>query len=152
MFSIGFLTLDIIIVIALAILFFFFAMIKGGKQLLTLTISIYISSIVFSFPPFPFSDNAGIQLLAFLILTAVIFFLSRNSIKMPKRIGKKPLTITLLILGLLTMLFTLYYHVLPINKFYTFTLPFDSVFTSMIPVGILYLIPIIFIFLANRGE
>lgn len=152
MFSVGFLTLDIIIVIALFAIFFFWAIIKGGKQLALLLVSLYISSVIYAHDPFDFSNDSRIQILVFVILTGVIFFLIRKSIKMKRSIGKRPFNIALLSVSLLIVLFTLYYHILPISTFYTFTLPFESFFTSMVPIGVLYAIPIVLLFFVNRGD
>ena len=150
MFSIGFLTLDVIIVIVLALIFFFWGILRGGKNLTISIISIYITSIIYSYPPFPFSTNSSIRLVVFFGLTTIVYFLIRKNIKMSRSVGKKPFTNLLLTLGTLILLFTLYYHVLPINDLYSFTLPFESLFVSLIPTGLLFLIPVLVLFFVSK--
>lgn len=153
MFSLGFLTLDLIIIFAIALLFFFISISKGSGILVKLILSTYISILIFSNLPWVIFDNNIATIGVFILIIAIVFFLIK--VIRLKRISSKSSkffdSILLSVASLITVLI-LYFNVLPIDSLYSLSIPFENVFTQVVPLGVWYFVPIIVIFFVARKE
>jgi hypothetical protein len=83
------------------------------------------------------------QIVAFAgIFIAFIFLLKRNfttgrSYKKSKRL----IDSTILALGSVVAVMTIYYHIIPLETLWEFSLPFSKYLTSVVPLGVWILIP-----------
>jgi hypothetical protein len=154
MFSIGFLTLDILLILGLLIGFFFVSMTRGEYVLARIILTFYPATLVYLYLPYFTPIDATMKILTYVILFVVLHlvlgkhFTARRSYAQ----GKKILDACLLSFATVITLLTIYYHVLPLEALYTFTLPFAYVFTTTLPFGVWLLVPIALLSIANRGH
>ena len=153
MFSIGFLTLDILIVLGLLIGFFFVSMSKGEYILARIVLTFYPATLIYFYFPYVSFGGAVPRIIAYIALFLGVHFLLRKHFTARRSYaqGKRVFDAVLLSLATVITLLTLYYHVLPLDVIYTFTLPFSYLFTTTLPFGVWMMIPIVLLVAANRG-
>lgn len=154
MFSIGFLTLDILIVLILLVILFFISLTKGESLLARFLLSFYPTTLIFENLPF-ITLNSDISKIATYITILIVFYILLSSNLTAKRSytnGKKIFDGIILSLASVTTLLTIYYQILPLEKIYKFTLPVETFFVSTVPYGIWLIIPIIALIISNRGH
>lgn len=154
MFSIGFLTLDILIVLALLIGFFFVSMSKGEYVLARIVLTFYPATLFYFYMPYVSVSGALPKVLTYAGIFIGLFLLigKHFTAKRSYAKGRKVFDAVLLSIATVLILLTLYYHVLPLDVVYSFTLPVDNLFTSVLPFGVLILIPLVLLAIANRGH
>lgn len=154
MFSIGFLTLDILIVIALLIGFFFVSISKGEYVLARIILTFYPATLLYFYLPYVSVSGALPKVLTYIGIFIGLYLLIHKhfTAKRAYAKGRKTFDATLLSIATVSVLLTLYYHVLPLDVVYTFTLPVDNLFTSVLPFGVWMLIPLVLLAITNKGH
>lgn len=152
MFSIGFLTLDLIIIIAIAVFFVFISIIKGEFILARVLVSFYPTTLIYTNLPY-FNPTTSIsKILTYFFIFFVCYFLLRKNITAGRSYnnGKKIFDALILSIASLLTLMTIYYHIIPLESIVSFSLPFSYYITSTIPFGALLFIPILALVITNR--
>jgi len=154
MFSIGFLTLDIIIVLILTIALFFLSVSKGEYVLVRFLLSFYPTTLIFENLPFVTLNGAFPKIVVYLIiLFAFYFLLSKNlTARRSYKNSKKTFDGVVLSLASVATILTIYYQILPLESVYKFTLPVENFFVSVVPYGIWLILPIVALFITNKGH
>lgn len=154
MLSIGFLTLDIIILIAIFVALFAWSLYSGKKVLARFILIFYPATLIFQNFPYISLDTAILKVAAYLLIFIVLYFFLRKNATSKKLYtgGRKMFDGIILSLSGLIIILNVYYHVLPVGELYTFTLPFSKLFTTVLPLGIWYLIPLIGIIATNKDD
>lgn len=154
MFSIGFLTLDIIIVLILAIILFFISLSKGEYVLARFLLSFYPTTLIFENLPYFTLSTAFSKIVAYAVIMVVFYLLLSKNFTARRSYNKRKKTFDGIILSLasVTTLLTIYYQILPLENVYKFTLPVETFFVSVIPYGIWLIIPIIALVITNKGH
>jgi len=154
MMNIGFLTLDIIIIIAIIAVLFFLSFYFGKKFLAKLIILFYPTLLIFLNLPYfkPEGDTATIG--TFIGLYIVMFLIVRRNATAKKLYsGFRKFTDGLVLsIMFVVQLLTLYYHILPLESLYRITLPFSNFFTETLPLGALLIIPLVGLFVTNISD
>lgn len=150
MFQIGFLTLDLIILIVLFCITFFIAFRKSKKSVARFIIPFYVATLIYPTVPFK-STEALPKVLLFLVTYAVLVFLMKKSITAVGAVGgaRHFLDALLLSFSAIFSLFIAYYKILPIDKIVQINFPFSAVILTNIPYYILISIPLILIYISN---
>jgi len=154
MFSIGFLTLDIIIIFAIFFGFFILSMTKGEHILAKIILTYYVATLVFAHLPFSIGEGAVPNIISYVVLFLIMYMLLAKhfTAKRAYTKTKKMLDAALLALASVIMVLTMYYHILPLDTLYNFTLPFSYLFTETIGYGIWLFIPAVLLTISNRGH
>lgn len=152
MFSIGFLTLDIIILIAIFLAFFFVSMVRGEYILARIILTFYPATIVFTYLPYYTPNGAIAEIGTYVVVYGVLYFLLAKHFTARRSYarGKKIFDASVLSIAAGISIAILYYHVLPLATLYSITLPFAQLFTETIPLGIWLCIPIVLLSLTNK--
>jgi hypothetical protein len=154
MFSIGFLTLDLIMLAAVFIACIFVSMTRGEHVLTRAVLITYPAILCYTHLPYVTVTGAVASIAAFVSVFLVLHFLLKRLITARRSYtkGKQVVDAILLALATVVMLLTLYYHVLPFEQLYSFTIPFAYLFTTTLPFGIWLLVPLVLLAFANRGH
>lgn len=154
MIPLGFLTLDIIILIVIFVALFFWSLYSEKKVLARFILIFYPTALIFQNFPYIALDSAALQIGSFALIFIGLFFLLRKNATAKKLYSgsRKFIDGVILSLGGVIILLTVYYHLLPVDQFYNFTLPFSEIFTSQIPIGVWYLIPLLTIVATNKQD
>ena len=145
MFSFAFLTLDIIIILAIFIGSVFISFAKGEYVLARFILAFYPTTLFYLYLPFISLETPLAKIIGFIaIYFGFIMLLKKNfttgrSYKKSKRF----LDSVILALGALVTIITIYYHIIPLDSLWKFSLPFSKYITSIIPLGIWLIIPAI---------
>ncbi len=153
MFAIGFLTLDILITLALLVGFFFVSMAKGEYVLARIVLTTYPATLLYFYLPYYEPAGAVAKAATYVVVFVALHFLLAKhfTAKRSYAKGRKVFDAIFLSFATVISLLTLYYHVLPLDAVYTFTLPFAYLFTTTLPFGVWLVIPIVLLMIANRG-
>lgn len=149
--SIGFLTLDIIIILVIFISTFIFSFTKGKKKVLKLLLSIYPAILIFQNLPFSFKDNLT-QILAFVGVFLVFYFILKNNFTAPQGNGNRFFESLVASIASVFCLLIIYYRILPLESVYDLRLPFSGFWIQQIPFYITLIIPAALIFLISRKD
>jgi hypothetical protein len=151
--SLGFLTLDIIIILVLFIGTFLFTFTSGKKKVVKFMLAIYPALLIFNNLPFEINDSLT-KIGAFIGVYFVVYSLFKKNFTAPSvdSGGRRFLDSTLISIASLFMLLTIYYKVLPIDSLYSLSLPFSDFLIERIPFYITLIIPILIIFSTNRRD
>lgn len=154
MFSIGFLTLDIIIVLVIAIALFFLSISKGEHILVRFLLSFYPTTLIFSNFPFITLDGSLEKVVTYIVILIVFYFLLSKSINSKRTYGKHKKIFSGIILSIasITTILTIYYQIIPIGTLYKFTLPVETFFISTVPYGVWLVVPLIALLLTNKSR
>jgi len=154
MFAIGFLTLDILIILALFIGCFFIVMSKGAKTLARIILAFYPTTLIYLHLPYITVSDAIARVAVYIVLYIVIHMLIKKNFtaKQGYSNGKRALDAVLLSLAAVIIFLTMYYHVIPLASLYNFTLPFSAIFTTTLPFGVWLILPVVAVTIANRGH
>ena len=68
---------------------------------------------------------------------------ARNFIPDWYKKSKRFIDSTILGLSTVVVIMTIYYHIIPLDTIWTFSLPFSQYITSIVPLGVWMLVPII---------
>ncbi len=150
MYQIGFLTLDVIILLVIFLFTFFIAYKKSKKSVARFIIPFYIAIFVYTTLPFK-ATEASAKILIFLGAYALLIILLKRSITAfgSGHGGRHILDSLLLSFSAIFSIFIAYYKILPIEKIIKINFPFSAFILDKIPYYILILIPIALIYASN---
>jgi hypothetical protein len=153
MIQIGFLTLDVIILLALFLVTFFVAFKKSKKSVARFVIPFYIATLIYTTLPFEV-EEASSKLLLFLVVYAALIFLMKRSITASGGGygGRHFFDSLLLALAAIFSLFIAYYKTLPIEEIIKINFPFSALILENVPYYVLISIPLVFIFISNNHK
>lgn len=153
MIQIGFLTLDVIILLAIFIITFFVAYKKSKKSVARFIIPFYVATLIYSTLPFK-TIEASSKILIFLVVYAVLIFLMKKSITASSGSygGRHFLDSLLLSFAAIFSLFIAYFKILPLDKIIKINFPFSSLILENIPYYILISIPLVLIYISNAQK
>jgi len=153
MIQIGFLTLDVIILLAIFIITFFIAYKKSKKSVARFILPFYVATFVYSTLPFKVTE-ASAKVLLFLVVYVVLIFLMKKSITAAGGAygGRHIIDSILLSLSAIFSLFIAYYKVLPIEKIIKINFPFSNLILNSVPYYVLILIPLVLIYFSNAHK
>lgn len=153
MIQIGFLTIDVIILLVIFVFTFFVAYKKSKKSVARFVIPFYVATLIYSTLPFK-ATEASAKVLLFLVVYAVLIFLMKKSITAASGGygGRHVLDSFLLSFAAIFSLFIAYYKILPLDKIIKINFPFSGFILENIPYYILILIPLTLIFLSNAQK
>jgi len=152
MFSLGFLTLDIIIILGLVLALFLLSLKFEKKILSKLIIIFYPATLIYTNLPYINPQGVYPQIGTYIGIFALLFFLIKKNATSKRVHSGFRKTLDGIILSVMVVIqwLTLYYLILPLDEAYSFSLPFSSIFTSTVPYGILILIPLVGLFVTNK--
>jgi hypothetical protein len=150
MFQIGFLTMDLIILIVIFCATFFIAFKKSKKSVARFVLPFYIATLIYPTLPFKAIDATS-KILIFLVTYAVLVFLIKKSITAVGAVGgaRHFFDALLLSLSAIFSLFIAYYKILPLDKIIKINFPFSAFILTNIPYYILITIPLVLIYISN---
>jgi hypothetical protein len=151
--SIGFLTLDIIIILVIFIGTFIYSFNAGKKYVIKFLLAVYPALLIFLNLPFSFNDHLT-QIGAFVILYIVFYLLLKKNFTAPSihSGGRKFFDGILISIASVFTLLVIYYKILPLESLYQLSLPFSGFLIQKIPFYITMLIPVVLIFFTNRRD
>lgn len=143
MFSLAFLTLDLIIILAIFVAGVFISFVKGEYILARFLLAFYPTTLFYLYLPFVDLKTAMSQIVGYFVIYAGIYFLLKKNFTTGRSYKKSKRLIDSIILSLGSVLaiMTIYYHVIPLETLWDFTLPFSQYLTSVVPVGIWMIVP-----------
>jgi len=153
MIQIGFLTLDVIILLVIFIGTFFIAFKKSKKSVARFVLPFYVAIFIYSTLPFKVVE-ASSKVLLFVVVYGVLIFLMKKSITAAGGSygGRHIFDSLLLSFAAIFSLFIAYYKVLPIDEIIKINFPFSNLILENIPYYILIMIPLIFVYISNSNK
>lgn len=150
MIQIGFLTLDIIILLVLFLVTFFIAYKKSKKSVARFIITFYIAIFIYSTLPIQTTESSA-QILIFLVVYVLLIFLLKRSITaFGGGLGfRHILDSVALSFAAIFSLFIAYYKILPLDSLMKINFPFSALILNNVPYYILIMIPLILIYFSN---
>lgn len=150
MIQIGFLTMDLLILIAIFCFTFFVAFKKSKKSVARFVLPFYVATLIYSTLPFK-AIEASSKVLIFLVTYAALVFLMKKSITAVGAVnGARHFFDSLLLsFSAIFSLFIAYYKILPIDKIFKINFPFSAYILTNIPYYVLISIPLILIYISN---
>jgi hypothetical protein len=147
----GIISLEILIIILLAIIILVYAYKKGQESLIALILAGYVTIPIYSHLPYFTPSNPNQSAITFLVLYALIWFAIKKCINTNEFHSgtKKFLVNVLLSVSLFIFWLTVYYFVLPISSIYRIE---TDLLTSIqnFNYGVLLLIPLIIIYISRK--
>lgn len=149
----GFLTLDVIILLVLLFVTFFIAYKKSKKSVIRFIIPFYVATLIYSTLPFK-TTEASAKVLLFLIVYVVLVFLMKKSITASSSAeGARHILDSFLIsLSAIFSLFIAYFKILPIEKIIKINFPFSNLILENVPYYVLIVIPLVLIYISNAHK
>ncbi len=150
MIQIGFLTLDVIILLVLFLVTFFIAFKKSKKSVARFVLPFYVATLIYTTLPFE-TEEASSKVLLFAVVYAALIFLMKKSITASSGgYGARHFFDSLLLsLAAIFSLFIAYYKILPIDEIIKINFPFSALILENVPYYILISIPLVFIYISN---
>lgn len=150
MIQIGFLTLDVIILLVLFVVTFFIAYKKSKKNVARFIIPFYVATFVYTTLPFKVTE-ASTKVLLFAGVYALLIILMKRSITAfgGGYGGRHVLDSLMLSFAAIFSLFIAYYKTLPLEQIVKINFPFSAFILEKIPYYILILIPLALIYASN---
>lgn len=153
--SLGFLSLDIIVLIVITIIFFILSLKMNKKPLITSIVAFYPATLIYTnFPYFELASTWA-QIGAYAVLFIAIYIIARRNISVRRHYTQRKEIFGSLLLSVVAtiLLLVLYYLVLPpLQSLYKFTYTFETFFTETIPFGMWLILPIIVLLMTNRHD
>jgi len=151
--SIGFLTLDIIIILVIFLGTFIYSYNAGKKQIVKFLLAVYPALLIFLNLPFAIETDMT-KIGVFIGIYLLSFFLLRRNFTSPSSHsgGKRFLDGLFLSIASLFTLLIIYYKILPLESLYKLKLPFSGFLINKIPFYITMIVPIILIMFTNRRD
>lgn len=149
--SLGFLTLDILIILAIFVITFVFSFVSGKRKIIKFLLIVYPSILVFQNLPFAFKDNLT-QIGAFVGIFIVFYFLLRNNLTSPFGGSSKFIGSLMTSIAAVFCLLIIYYKILPLESIFSLKLPFSGFWIQKIPFYITLTIPAVLIAFVSRKE
>jgi hypothetical protein len=150
MFQIGFLTMDLIILIVIFCVTFFIAFKKSKKSVARFVIPFYVATLIYPTLPFK-STEASAKILIFLVTYAVLVFLMKKSITAVGAVSgaRHFFDALLLSFSAIFSLFIAYQFIIPLDKILKINFPFSAIILDNIPYYALISIPLVLIYISN---
>lgn len=150
MIQIGFLTIDLIILLVIFVFTFFVAFKKSKKSVARFVLPFYVATLIYSTLPFK-ATEASAKVLMFLVTYAALVFLMKKSITAVGAVGgaRHFLDSILLSFAAIFSLFIAYYKILPLDKIIKINFPFSALILENVPYYALISIPLVLIFISN---
>lgn len=145
MFSFAFLTLDLIIILVIFIAGIFISFVKGEYILARFLLAFYPTTLFYLYLPFISLKTPMAQIVGFIAIYAGIYFLLKKNFTTGRsyKKSKRLFDSTVLSLGSLVAIMTIYYHIIPLETLWSFSLPFSNYLTTIVPEGVWMIIPAI---------
>lgn len=152
MFSIGFLTFDLLLFIVIFVLSFFWSLNRGKKIIFRFIILSYPTILVFLNFPFYQPNTAITQLGLYIFIFAFLYIFVGKVINTERLYGRgRFFDATLLSISVILILLTIYnYIILNIENLYSVNLPYVTKYFLEIPTGILYILPLLAIAMVSK--
>jgi hypothetical protein len=153
MIQIGFLTLDVIILLAIFIFTFFVAYKKSKKSVARFVIPFYVATFIYSTLPFK-ATEASAKVLIFLVVYVILIGLMKRSITANGGGygGRHVVDSLMLAFSAIFSLFIAYYKILPLDKIININFPFSALILQNVPYYVLILIPLVLIWFSNNHK
>lgn len=153
MFSIGFLTLDILIILAIFIVSFFVAFQSGKKQIVKIVLSVYPAILIYTNLPIQTSESL-MQILIFLGVYVVTYLImKKNFTSTSNNDGFRRFMDSFLVsIAAVFTLLIIYYRIIPLESLYQLNLPFSGFLVNSIPFYATLIVPIIAILFTNKKD
>lgn len=151
MIQLGFLTIDLIILIVLFVFTFFIAYKKSKKSVARFVLPFYVATLIYSTLPFDMKE-ASSKVMLFAVVYAALIFLMRKSITASSGGygGRHFFDSLLLAFAAIFALFIAYYKILPLDEIIKINFPFSAVILDKVPYYALISIPLVLIFASNH--
>lgn len=153
MYQIGFLTLDVIILLVLFCFTFFIAFKKSKKSVARFVLPFYVATLIYSTLPFE-ATEASSKVLMFAVTYAILIFLMKRSITAAGgAYGARHFFDSLLLsFAAIFSLFIAYYKIIPISKLIEINFPFSVWILENVPYYLMISIPLILIAISNAHK
>ncbi len=152
MFSFAFLTLDLIIIIAIFVAGIFISFMKGEAILARFLLAFYPTTLFYLYLPFIDLKTSMSQIIGYVAIYAGLYFLLKRNFTTGHsyKTSKRMIDSTILSLGSLVAIMTIYYHIIPLGTLWQFSLPFSKYLISVVPLGVWFIIPAIAVSLTHK--
>lgn len=156
MINVGFLSLDILIILIILALLYLISFKTGKKLLISLILSLYPTILIFGSLPFSKInlEDSSAQAIVFLIFYILMILILRKNIHVKKYYSnhRKFLDYFLLSISYIILIVSVYINsVSSLSSLYNFSGTITNM-VSLIPYSISLLIPIIIVLLTNRKD
>jgi hypothetical protein len=154
MLNLGFISLDIIIFIAIILILLGISFRSGKKPIIALIVSLYPTILFFANIPFITLKDKTTEAIAFIIIYALAIFIIQKHIHVLKihTLTRKIIDYTLLSISFVFLIISIQINFLPsLVVIYTFS-PFLTNLVNQVPYGIALIAPIIIILLTSRKD
>ncbi len=150
MIQIGFLTIDVIILLVIFCFTFFIAFKKSKKSVARFVLPFYVTTLIYTTLPFK-ATEASAKIMLFLVTYTILVFLMKKSITAVGGItgGRHFLDSILLSFAAIFSLFIAYYKILPLEKIIKINFPFSALILENVPYYALISIPLVLIYISN---
>lgn len=150
MIQIGFLTIDIIILLVIFIGTFFVAFKKSKKSVARFIIPFYVTTLIYPTLPFNVTEASG-KVMLFFGVYALLVFLMKKSITAVGGVtgGRHFLDSLLLSFSAIFSVFIAYQFIIPLDKILKINFPFSAIILENIPYYALISIPLVLIYISN---
>lgn len=150
MIQIGFLTIDVIILLALFIFTFYVAYKKSKKSVARFVLPFYVATLIYSTLPFK-AEEASSKVLLFAVAYALLVFLMKRSITASSGGygGRHFFDSLMLAFATIFSLFIAYHKILPLEEIVKINFPFSAIILENVPYYLLISIPLVLIFISN---
>lgn len=151
MIQIGFLTVDLIILLVIFIGTFFIAFKKSKKSVARFIIPFYVATLIYPTLPFKVTEASG-KVMLFFAIYALLVFLMKKSITAVGGVtgGRHFLDSLLLSFSAIFSVFIAYQFIIPLDKILKINFPFSAIILDNIPYYVLISIPLVLIYLSNQ--
>jgi hypothetical protein len=152
--SLGFISVDVLLIISLLAILIILSYKKGKKILVALILSLYPSILFFYNIPFVEINERGARAVFFIIIYIIFFVLVKKYTHVRKlHTGQRKLTdYSLLAVTYVVLLLSVYVNsVTSLSFIYRFSTSTLEIF-RMIPYGVALIIPIVVLFITNKKD
>ncbi len=149
----GFLTIDVIILLVLFFATFFIAYKKSKKNVARFILPFYVATLIYSTLPFKITE-ASAKILLFIVVYGILIFLMKRSITATSAAegGRHIFDSFLVSLSAIFSLFIAYFKILPLDKIIKINFPFSNLILQNVPYYALIMIPLVLIFISNAHK
>jgi len=154
MFGYAFISLDIIVILAIVALLIALTFKVGKKPILSLILTAYPTLLVFLNFPYLKLDSPTSEAIMFVVIYVLVFLVVSSNISAQRCHGmsRRMIDAILLTLSFSTLFFVIYLHAVPsLSIFYSFSQQIGSLIVK-IPYGLGLIIPLLVVFLTNKNE
>lgn len=148
---VGFLTLDIVIILVIFIALMVVSFRSGTKFVTQGILTFYIATYIHTHFPQLQNPQPAVYIIGYIIVFALVFFILKHVSRGRKSDETKHRLWESLLLALAgtVLILTLNYVILPVQTLYDFTIPFEEFFTGKIPFNLLLIIPLLLMYVTH---